>query len=85
MCNLTRFGIKRPDHNGSQRPFLEVISEADIIVNGSFQDPEKPYMFVTNEEISSLKPHSLIIDISCDEGMGFPFANQQVFLSIYLK
>ena len=36
-------------------------------------------MFVTSEEISYLKPHSLIIDISCDEGMGFPFAKPTTF------
>lgn len=67
------------EHDGSRRPFKELISEADIIVNGSFQDPDCPYMFVTSEEISYLKPHSLIIDISCDEGMGFPFAKPTTF------
>ncbi|HUS56435.1 MAG TPA: N(5)-(carboxyethyl)ornithine synthase [Thermoplasmata archaeon] len=67
------------EHDGSRRPFKEFISEADIIVNGSFQDPESPYMFVTSEEISYLKPNSLIIDVSCDEGMGFPFAKPTTF------
>lgn len=67
------------EHNGSRKPFKEFISEADIIVNGSFQDPESPYMFVTSEEISYLKPNSLIIDVSCDEGMGFPFAKPTTF------
>jgi len=36
-------------------------------------------MFVTSEEISYLKPNSLIIDISCDKGMGFPFAKPTTF------
>ena len=67
------------EHNGSRKPFKEFISEADIIVNGSFQDPESPYMFVTSEEISYLKPNSLIIDVSCDKGMGFPFAKPTTF------
>lgn len=67
------------EHNGSRKPFKEFISEADIIVNGSFQDPESPYMFVTSEEISYLKPNSLIIDVSCDEGMGFSFAKPTTF------
>jgi N5-(carboxyethyl)ornithine synthase len=66
-------------HDGSKRPFMELVSEADIIVNGSFQDPESPYMFVTSEELSHLKPHSLIVDVSCDEGMGFPFAKPTTF------
>jgi len=67
------------EHDGSKRPFTELLSEADIIVNGSFQEPDCPYMFVTSEEISCLKPHSLIIDVSCDEGMGFPFAKPTTF------
>jgi len=67
------------EHDGSRKPFKEFISEADIIVNGSFQDPESPYMFVTSEEISYLKPNSLIIDVSCDEGMGFSFAKPTTF------
>ncbi len=67
------------EHDGSKRPFTELISKTDIIVNGSFQDPGCPYMFVTSEEIPHLKPHSLIIDISCDEGMGFSFAKPTTF------
>lgn len=67
------------EHDGTRRPFTELISEADIIVNGSFQNPESPFTFVSSEEIPCLKPHSLIIDVSCDEGMGFPFAKPTTF------
>lgn len=48
--------------------------DSDIIVNGAFQEPDSPVMFVTEEEASSLKPGCLIVDVSCDEGMGFYFA-----------
>src|SRR3546814_9142332 len=44
---------------------------SDIIVNGTFQDPEHPIMFVNEDEKSCLRHGSLIIDVSCDEGMGF--------------
>ena len=67
------------EHDGSVRPFTDLISEADIIVNGSFQDPEYPTMFVTSDEVSSLKKNGLIVDVSCDEGMGFPFARPTTF------
>ena len=67
------------DHKGIKKPLLDLISEADIIVNGIFQDTEKPVNFITEEEISHLKPGSLIIDISCDENMGFPFAKPTTF------
>ena len=67
------------EHDGRKRPFTELINESDIIVNGCSQDPDSPFMFVTSEEISHLKPHSLIVDVSCDEGMGFPFAKPTTF------
>lgn len=51
-----------------------MISESDLIVNGVFQETDNPIMFVTQEEESSLRPGCLIIDVSCDEGMGFHFA-----------
>jgi len=67
------------EHDRSVRPLTELISEADIIVNGIFQDTENPTNFVTEAESSCLKPHSLIIDVSCDEGMGFFFAKPTTF------
>lgn len=67
------------EHDGTERPFLDLIGEADIIVNGIFQDPNRPLMFVTGNEISSFKKDCLIIDVSCDEGMGFPFARPTTF------
>ena len=67
------------EHDGSTRPLIDVISEADILVNGIFQDPNRPLMFVTDEEVPLLKPGCVIIDVSCDEGMGFPFAKPTTF------
>jgi len=66
-------------HDGTTRPLTDLISEADIIVNGTFQDTENPTDFVTESESASLKPNSLIIDVSCDEGMGFFFAKPTTF------
>jgi N5-(carboxyethyl)ornithine synthase len=67
------------EHDGSERPFLDLIGEADIIVNGIFQNPEQPLMFVAEDEISHLKRGCVIIDVSCDEGMGFSFAKPTTF------
>ena len=67
------------EHDGTERPFLDLLGEADIIVNGIFQDPDRPMMFVTDDETSRLKRGCLIIDVSCDEGMGFPFARPTTF------
>ena len=73
------------EHDGSQQPLTKLINQADILINGTFQNPDCPMMYVTEEEISCLKPGSLIIDISCDEGMGFSFAKPTTFKSPILK
>jgi N5-(carboxyethyl)ornithine synthase len=60
-------------------PFIEALEDADIIVNGILQDTDHPLMFVREDQTDRLKEDSLIIDISCDEGMGFPFARPTTF------
>ena len=67
------------EHDGSQRPLTELISEADIIVNGTYQETANPVNFVIESEADCLKPNSLIIDVSCAEGMGFFFAKPTTF------
>ena len=67
------------EHDGTVRPLSELISESEIIINGTYQDTDNPIDFVTEEEKDTLKPGSLIIDVSCDEGMGFYFAKPTTF------
>jgi alanine dehydrogenase len=67
------------EHDGSQRPLTDLISEAGIIINGTFQDTNHPIDFVLEEEKACLKPGCLIIDVSCDENMGFYFAKPTTF------
>lgn len=67
------------EHDGSQRPLLDLINESEIIINGTYQDTDNPINYVIEEEKSMLKPGSLIIDVSCDEGMGFYFAKPTTF------
>ena len=67
------------EHNGSEKPLTELINEAGIIINGAFQDTNNPTDFVLEEEKACLKPGCLIIDVSCDEGMGFYFAKPTSF------
>ncbi len=73
------------EHDGSERPLSELISESDIIVNGLLQEPDNPIMFITEAEKGNLKPGSLIIDVSCDEGMGFYFAKPTSFKHPMIK
>ncbi len=67
------------EHNGAERPLIDLISESEIIINGTYQDTDHPIDFVIEEEKDRLKPGTLIIDVSCDEGMGFYFAKPTTF------
>ncbi len=61
------------------RPMVEVLADHDIVVNCVLQDPEDPYIFVTNEELKLFRAGSLIVDVSCDAGMGFEWAQPTSF------
>lgn len=67
------------NYDGTVRPFIEELSEAEIICNCVLQDTDNPVVFVNNNQLSELKPRSIIIDISCDKGMGFSFAKPTTF------
>jgi N5-(carboxyethyl)ornithine synthase len=67
------------EHDGTTQSLCNLISVSDIIINGTFQEPDHPIDYVTEKERSCLKPGCLIIDVSCDEGMGFYFAKPTSF------
>ena len=77
--------LKIIEHDGSQRPLMDFISTAEIIINGTYQNPSDPIDFIIEEEQYSLKAGSLIIDVSCDEGMGFYFAKPTTFKNPMFK
>lgn len=65
--------------NEEERPFAEELCEYDVIVNCILQDTDSPLMFLGNEHVEKMMPRSLIVDVSCDEGMGFEFAKPTSF------
>jgi alanine dehydrogenase len=65
--------------DGKCRPLIEELADADVIVNGILQDTDAPLMYFGEGEHRRLKPGCLIIDGSCDLGMGFPFARPTRF------
>ncbi len=67
------------EHDGSSRPLTELIAESEIIFNGTYQDTANPFMCVNEREVACLKPGCLVIDVSCDAGMGFFFAKPTSF------
>ena len=64
---------------GIRLPMFDAFAAADVIVNGILQDPDDPVVYITEHDINRLKPGSIIIDVSCDTGMGFPFALPTTF------
>ncbi len=71
MKNDSSGNLLAVECDGSSRPFSEILSDVQIIVNGTLQDIENPKMFVPEHNADKLMKGTLIIDISCDEGMGF--------------
>jgi alanine dehydrogenase len=62
-----------------RRPIAEFLADHQIVVNCILQDTDAPLMFVTGEELERFAPGSLIVDVSCDEGMGFEWARPTTF------
>jgi alanine dehydrogenase len=60
-------------------PLAAFLAEQDIVVNCVLQDTDAPLMFVTSGDLDSFAPGSLIVDVSCDEGMGFSWARPTSF------
>jgi alanine dehydrogenase len=60
-------------------PLAAFLAEHDIVVNCVLQDTDAPLMFVTADDLDSFSPGSLIVDVSCDEGMGFCWARPTSF------
>jgi alanine dehydrogenase len=71
MKNDSRGNLLEVDSDGTTRPFEEALSDVQIIVNGTLQDLDHQKMFVPAHHADKLMKGTLIIDISCDEGMGF--------------
>jgi alanine dehydrogenase len=72
-------------HHGNQVPLAEFLAERDIVVNCVLQQPDAPLMFLVEEDLAAFKPGSLIIDVSCDEGMGFSWARPTTFADPMFK
>ncbi len=72
-------GMEAVREGGSVGSLAEELAAADVIVNGTLQDTDDPLMYLNGGDVPKLKPGSLIVDVSCDEGMGFPFARPTTF------
>ena len=66
--------------SGAQ-PLAPFLAQRDVIVNCVLQDPNAPLTYLDDDDVSTLRSGSLIVDVSCDEGMGFSWAKPTTFTS----
>jgi len=60
-------------------PLAPFLAERDIVVNCTLQDPNAPLTYLRNDDLPAFRPGSLVVDVSCDEGMGFEWARPTSF------
>ncbi|MCW2760358.1 MAG: alanine dehydrogenase [Marmoricola sp.] len=60
-------------------PLASYLAENDIIVNCTLQDTAAPLNFLSLSDLAAFRRGSLIVDVSCDEGMGFEWARPTTF------
>ena len=65
--------------NEGRIPLAAYLADNDIVVNCVLQDPTAPWTFLQDEDLNLFRPGSLIVDVSCDEGMGFSWARPTSF------
>jgi alanine dehydrogenase len=62
-----------------REPLAAFLARYDIVVNCVLQDPDAPLMFLTEKDLDDFTPGTLVVDVSCDEGMGFSWARPTTF------
>ena len=60
-------------------PLAPFLAERDVIVNCTLQDPAAPLIYLTNADLPTLRPGTLVVDVSCDDKMGFEWARPTTF------
>jgi alanine dehydrogenase len=69
----------RAQVEGQSVPLAGFLAEHDIVVNCVLQDPTSPLTFLVEDDLPAFRPGSLIVDVSCDAGMGFSWARPTSF------
>lgn len=57
----------------------DFLASHDIVINCTFQDVAAPLTYLRTEDLERFSAGSLIIDVSCDRGMGFEWARTTTF------
>jgi alanine dehydrogenase len=60
-------------------PLARFLADHDVIVNCVLQDTDAPQVFLTHADLEIMTPGTVVVDVSCDEGMGFSWARPTTF------
>ena len=60
-------------------PLAAFLAQSDIVVNCTLQDTAAPLMFLTLDDLELFRRGTLVVDVSCDLGMGFEWARPTTF------
>lgn len=72
-------GIAVQTEDGEEIPVGQYLAGFDIVVNCVLQDTDHPMMFISEDDLTHLSAGHLIVDVSCDRGMGFSWARPTSF------
>ena len=75
----TRARVSHAVTEDGRVPLGEFLADHDIIVNCVLQDTDAPLTFMTDDDLAHATPGTIVVDVSCDEGMGFTWARPTTF------
>jgi alanine dehydrogenase len=64
---------------GDAVPLASFLADHDLVINCVLQDPNAPQTFLVEDDLAGFATGSIIVDVSCDEGMGFSWARPTSF------
>ncbi|PKW26161.1 N(5)-(carboxyethyl)ornithine synthase [Phycicoccus duodecadis] len=62
-----------------REPLPAYLAENDIVVNCTLQDTSAPLVYLRTSDLDAFRPGSVVVDVSCDLGMGFEWARPTSF------
>ena len=78
-ARILNFGDGEVELADESVPLAPFLGDHDIIVNCVLQDTDAPLVFLDDDDLEHLTAGTVIVDVSCDAGMGFTWAKPTSF------
>ncbi len=72
-------GVSHVITDRGREPLAAYLAENDIVVNCTLQDTAAPLTYLRTADVAAFRQGSLVVDVSCDEAMGFEWAVPTTF------